>query len=272
MLDCDLPVACSAAFRIDVSPRSQLSLLKGLISSRQTRPKCEVIMCARIHSPRHRIKFLWTLVVLGTTAAGITVGTLRAQSSSASDVYRVEEDWLLVVGDPDVLANGPQVTSTISPVNMDTAYCAFDVNYRTQPDYTAGGLQIHSWDPEDLIAFSNSTHTAMLATSGETVTWTQSMTLRNGKILFQIKNGSSQTWGDFGIDPNGDSSDPLQLSVRTSLANLNSYSSDVSLQNSGISYASNLVNSLALVAVRWYDSDGKLIRQTTNQRFVYPQQ
>lgn len=212
-----------------------------------------------------------TYIAVGLSAL-ITAGTLAAQTAS-SDVYRVEEDWQLVVGDPEVDNNGPQVTCTISPADMNTAFCAFDINYHTQPDYQPGGLQIHTWDPTDPASVASAGQNGQMSTVGETVTWTQSMSLRDGTITFRILNGNSQTWGNFGGSNEGNDSDggEMSLSLPTSLPNLDQYSPQVSLDNSGVCFASNLVNSLTLVAVRYYDANGKLLYQITNPQNVHPQ-
>jgi hypothetical protein len=187
---------------------------------------------------------------------------LRAQTAGG-DVYRVEEDWQLVVNEPDTINNGPQVTCTISPADMGSAYCAFDINYHTQPDYDAGGLQLHTWDPNDPIAYANSSHPNMMQISGETVSWTLRLTLSNGQLYFRVMNGQSQTWGSF-----GGTGDGLHSSLTTALPNLNSYNPTVSLQNSGVCFASNQVVSLTLMAVRYYDVNHNLISQTTTPQAV----
>lgn len=192
------------------------------------------------------------------------VGAVNAQAPSP-DVYRVEEDWSLVLLMPDANLNGPQVTCVISPATVDDAYCAFDVNYHTQPDYSAGGLQMHVWDPNDPMLYCNFPESGMLRTAGENITWTQNMWLSGGVLSFQVTNGHSQTWGGFGGTGN------VLLSVNTSLANLNGYDSNVSLANSGVSFATNLVSSLTLEAVRWYDINGNLIQQNTTPQVVHPQ-
>lgn len=212
----------------------------------------------------------WKAVrALGALAVVIAAGSLAADTND-SDVYRVEEDWQLVVGDPDVLNNGPQVTCTISPADMKTAFCAFDINYHTQPDYQPGGLQIHTWDPVDPVAFANSSRTGVMSNSAETVTWTQAMTWSDSSITFQIVNGTSQTWGTFG-GVQGGASGELTLTLPTALSNLNRYSPQVSLDNSGVSFASNLVGSLTLRSVRWYDAKGNLLYQITDPQSVHPQ-
>lgn len=191
-------------------------------------------------------------------------GAVHAQAPGPN-VFRVEEDWSLVVLTPDVDVNGPQVTCVISPLTINDAYCAFDINYHTQPDYSAGGLQMHVWDPNSPMVTCNFPNTGLMKTPGETVTWTQNMWLAGGVLSFQVTNGNSQTWGSFG------GAGSVLLSVNTSLTDLNGYNSNVSLASSGVSFATNLVSSLTLEAVRWYDVNGNLIQQNTTPQVVHPQ-
>jgi len=196
----------------------------------------------------------------------VAAGGLSADNSP-SDVFYVEEDWQVVVGDPENNDNGPQITCTISPADMGTAYCAFDINYHTQPEYQAGGLQLHTWDPTDPIEYANSPHTGLMETSGEVLTWTTRMSWNNGSLNFRVVNGQSQTWGQF-----SHSGTHLSLDLPTGLQNLNSYSPNVSLDNSGVSFASNLVVSQTLMAVRWYDANHNLIQEVTTPQVVHPLQ
>jgi hypothetical protein len=208
----------------------------------------------------------WLPILAMMLVTGIlSASSLRAQTVGG-DVYRVEEDWQLVVNEPDTINNGPQVTCTISPANMGTAYCAFDINYHTQPDYDAGGLQLHTWDPNDPIAYANSNKHDMMQTSGETVSWTLRMTLSSGRLSFRVMNGQSQTWGSF-----GGTGDGLHLYLPTALPNLNTYDPTVSLQNSGVCFASNQVVSLTLMAVRYYDANHNLISQNNTPQSVQSQ-
>jgi hypothetical protein len=187
-----------------------------------------------------------------------------ARTATAADVARVEEDWQLVVNQPDANLNGPQVTCIISPVTVDVAYCAFDINYHTQAEYSPGGLQMHLWNPSQPIVTNNFPVGGVMQTAGETVTWTQTMSLDDGVLSFAVVNGQSATWGSF-----DNSSQPLLAT--TTASNLNNYDPNVSLTNSGVSFASNLVTSLTLTAVRWYDANGTLIAQNTTPQTVHPQ-
>jgi hypothetical protein len=191
------------------------------------------------------------------------MGTIPVDVQAASaPAVRVEEDWELVVNQPDTGNNGPQVTCTVSPLTMDLFYAAFDVNYRTQPDYSPGGLQLHTWDPNDPIMTQDLPASGMLATPGETITWTTRMYVRNGFLKFRVVNGQSQTWGAF--------ASPHSIAIPMQLADLSAYDPSVSVNNSGVSFASNLVVSLTLKAVRWYDASGNLIQQVTDPQVVYP--
>jgi len=230
-------------------------------------------MSSNIKIYRHRFGILGGALALAAIAAVVTGDSLKAQGSG-SDVFRIEEDWELVVGDPESAIDGPQVTCAISPLNMETAYCAFEINCYSQPQYQAGGLQVHTWDPVDPMEYSNSAKTGVMATPDETVTWTQTMTFdsNQNELRFQVINGQSQTWGSFGGNPVDGYSGHLVLSIRTGLSNLNGYDPNVSITNSGVSFGGNLVVSMTLKAVRYYDANGKLISQITTPQVVHPLQ
>lgn len=210
----------------------------------------------------NRFRRSYFLAALGGLA--IALGTARASAQTPTGVARVEEDWQLAIDQPDINNDGPQVTCVISPQTVDAVYAAFDINFHSQPDYQAGGLQMHVWDPNDPIKTYNFPATGVIQQTNETVTWTQRMSLAGGVLVFQVLNGNSQTWGSFG----GSSS---WIAVNTSLSDLDGYDSNESLDNSGVSYAGNRVQSLTLVAVRWYDSHGNLLQQNTTPQTVHPQ-
>ena len=76
------------------------------------------------------------------------------------------------------------------------------------------------------------------------------MTVDNGALTFEVINGESDTWGQFG---GGD----LTFSVPTSLNKLNGYQPAVSIGESQVSYAENRVTSLVLTKLRWVKAKGQ---------------
>jgi hypothetical protein len=122
-------------------------------------------------------------------------------------------------------------------------------------------LQVQVLSDKDVLSTS-SLGTALFATTNETVTWTQRMSLGGGKITYDIENGQSTTWGQFGQD-----GQDLAVSFDTTLSDLGRYSPDISASNSGVSWQSNLVTSMTLVQVRYY-SGGQLVATDTTPRSI----
>src|SRR5262249_25694473 len=66
---------------------------------------------------------------------------------------QIQEDWQLVIGTPDVIGVGPQITTSMSPVSDNsTPFAAFDLNYREYPDFQAGGMQIQVWSGPNVLS------------------------------------------------------------------------------------------------------------------------
>ena len=86
------------------------------------------------------------------------------------------------------------------------------------------------------------------------------MIVGGGKITYDIENGQSTTWGQFG---QGDGN--LSVSFNTTRNDLDRYSPETSAVKSGVSWQSNLVTSMTLVRVRYY-SGGQLIATDTTPR------
>jgi hypothetical protein len=63
----------------------------------------------------------------------------------------------------------------------------------------------------------------------------------------------------------------LPAKVKTLAKRIRQHWSEVSLDNSGVPYASNRVTSLTLKAVRWYSASGVLLQQNTTPQAVHPQ-
>jgi len=202
-------------------------------------------------------KWWKVLMVLGGVG-----GLMWAAQPAAGDddfkVVRVEEDWELVVSAPDLEHAGPQITCVISPTaQLDGVYSVLEINQQTLPEYAPGGLQLQLWEGETPLSDGHFPNCALLAYPGETITWTQCMQLRDGLLQFEVLNGRSLSWGDFG------GQGYLKTTVQSSLEDLNAYQPQVSVANSGVPYGGNRVESLVLKRVRYYTADGRVFEDST---------
>jgi len=199
-------------------------------------------------------------------ACGVFVAfCLSASLTRAQDLVHVEEDWQLVVGEPDSNTAGPQIACTMSPFgDINGLYFTHEVNHQSMPYWAPGGLTIHQWSGESVVQSMNRSNRAVMQTPGETVTWTQVLDVQGGWLTFQVKNGHSTTWGNFG------NSNHFKLWTTSGPSDLNSYTPDVSAGRSGVAFASNRVQSLKILRVRGTLSDGTTATDTT-VRVVYEQ-
>jgi hypothetical protein len=175
----------------------------------------------------------------------------------------IEEDWQVVLGTPDPVGVGPQLTTCMSPASDgSTSYFALNLNYCDSPSFQAGGIQVKVCSGQN-VPSSNTTGSGVFQTTGETITWTQRMHLTSeNTIRFSIRNGQSTTWGAFGRDQGLN-----PVSFNTSLTSLGAYDADTSVAKSGAGWESNLVSQMTLVQVRYYNS-GQLIATDTTPRNV----
>lgn len=195
---------------------------------------------------------VWILPLVALSTLSGLVSQAWAESSR---VVRVEEHWELRVADPDSGVSAPQVTMLMAPVaTFDGLHFLVTLNHATAPEYTLGGIQVQAWNGEQLLN-SQSVHDGeSLDQSEEVVTWVQRMTIQNGQVAFQVREGSSESWGSFG-------GDGLTLSASTTLTGLNSYRPGTSLSESQVGYAENRVYSLTLTKLVWETEDGTVHEQ-----------
>lgn len=169
--------------------------------------------------------------------AVLFVGTATAEDDR---VVQVEEHWEMKVREPDPVSVAPQVTNAFAPncTCHDTGfYAAFSLNHRVDEagdDFAAGGLQLQMWDGDTLLGQKSSERHNVLATPGEVISWKQILNLKeDGTLSVAIRDGRSETWGQFG--------NSLTLSVSTTLHCLSSYNPEDSINNSGAVFADNQV-------------------------------
>jgi hypothetical protein len=206
------------------------------------------------------------IFALAALAIGFPIWVVNAQNPPPPPLPdQIQEDWVLVIGTPNTLENGPQITTTMSPTgsNVPDSFVAFDLNYREYPDYTAGGMSVQVWSGEDLLAVT-SHGSRLLNTPGETISWTQQMSLSGGTITYSILNGVSTTW------PGMRNAENLRVNYATSLSALDGYSPDVSVGNSSATWESNRVTSMCLTQVRYYSGGYLILTDQTPRYCVLP--
>jgi hypothetical protein len=200
---------------------------------------------------------------VGSAALGLTAGVLFLAFSAGSPapaagaaglfgepVIQVQEDWMLVLNQPDGDVDSPQFHTIMSPYNdVDSFYAQVLWNYRETPDFTSGGVQLQSYEGDTLIR-RKSMEYGQLSTTAEAVTWTQSLSTDGVALTFDVINGQSTTWGAFGKD--------MRISSDANLSDLSGYSPEASAQESCVTYGGNRVNSLVITQVRYYGESGLL--------------
>ncbi|WP_166828537.1 hypothetical protein [Thalassoroseus pseudoceratinae] len=205
------------------------------------------------------------LVFAGCIAALCISSPLWAQDAPQPDVFLIEEDWELKIGVPDPALEAPQITATISPRgNLNGIHSVLELNNATLDEYASGGIQLQSWIGEFDGNIRNFPKFQLLSTPDETITWTMQMK-HNGdhEVKFEVLNGRSTTWGNFG------GQGFLKFNASTVLHDLNQYDPDVSVANSRIGYASHRVKLFCLSEIRYYDASGQLIKTDTTDRCIH---
>lgn len=179
-----------------------------------------------------------------------------------SEIYRVEEDWELVLNEPDRDNVSPQITFFMSPcVNADDCYFQLQMNYAAEDGFSSGGFHVAAVDHEQFVDEARSSTQTVLSKDGDTVRWTNVMAVINSsRVMFAIKNGHGHDWGDFG------GPDYLVELKGHPTVDLSEYHPDQSLGSVDIGFGANRVASLTLVEVRAYYPDGRIVTVAVNQQ------
>jgi hypothetical protein len=190
----------------------------------------------------------FSTVILGAGACVPVFG-------QSSQVISIEEQWELQVSQPDSERSAPQITMVMSPTaNLDGSHFLVTLNHASEPDFESGGVHVQHYDGTDLVASRTEDRDEVLIHEGETIRWSQRLTLRDGTLTFAVLNGESQSWNRFG-------GYDLSVSVPYSAPSLNTYRPAVSLTESQVNYAENRVVSLVLKKLVWTTADGQVHEQ-----------
>ncbi len=190
------------------------------------------------------------LALSSVTPAPAQFDGVAAAPFFTEPVLRIEEDWALVLNEPDGNVDSPQFHTVMSPYDDSEMFFAQVLwNYREVPDFIPGGVQLQSYYGDKLIQ-RRSMEYGQLSTAAETITWTQSLSTDGALLSFEVNNGQSTTWGSFGRD--------MRIDDDAGLKSLEGYSTDVTVRESGVTYGSNRVDSMSITQVRYYGASGLL--------------
>jgi hypothetical protein len=201
----------------------------------------------------------------GWVAGLVSSMTILAPAVWAQDpIIRVEEDWALLLNEPDNGVVAPQFHTVMSPVcNLDAHYALVTWNYRVdysyEGEFAPGGLQLQAWNGEDRLR-RVSIGEAELSKAPEFITWTQRLDTNGVQLNFEIFEGEGASWGWFG--------DEMRITSEAAYPNLDEYCTDTSAGNSWITFGSNRVDGLAIMQVRRYSANG-LVSVDSTPRIVF---
>lgn len=205
--------------------------------------------------PRRSLRLAASLFI------AVTSPTFALAQSTAID--RIEEDWELVIGEPDPNVEAPQVINILSPNGTTLGnYFLLELNHGTQPEYILGGRQLQHWFGESFRSQVTASAPGVLCIADESIRYTLALSLNDGALKCQVRNGQSVSWGEFG----GTSSD--RLTVGASINSLNWYRTETSLSGAKIGFGSYRVSRFRLVEVRKY-SDNQLVSRDTTSHVVF---
>jgi hypothetical protein len=199
----------------------------------------------------------------GLLFGALAIAFTAAAQDAAVPYDRIEEDWEIVVTEPDPDTHAPQLINVMSPTgDLSEDYGVLELNHCTQPEYVEGGLQLQFWSDEEYQLNYTPQPSLLLAIPAETIRYTVAMSIENGHLKFRVKNGSSTSWGNFG-------NDSFVVSRPARRPNLSNYSTAVSTSKSRVAFAAHRVEKFSLKRVRYYFNN-ELVKTDETVRQVHP--
>jgi hypothetical protein len=210
------------------------------------------------------LTLLVATMALAQDEGGVGTGDGGGSASVPSGVYRIEEDWVVDVGEPSPETDSPQLTLVFGPADPDSStHAVFEINHSTQPSFQEGGMQLQCWYGDWLVGYRNQHHPAELYVNNETLTFTSATDLKAGKLTMEVLNGQSASFGGFGGEVY------LRISLNSWRENLDGFDSEFSIRHSKCGWGANRVKKFSRKAIRYYDSDGDLIQEDKTERIIH---
>lgn len=191
----------------------------------------------------------------------VTLASVPTCFSANSTIYKIEEDWEMVINDPDPANHSPQVTFFTSPsANLDDVYFQLQMNYAADAGFSAGGFHVAAVQDDQIQDEARSDTRRILATDGDHIRWTSVMTMIENRALYAVTDGQGTEWGTFG------GPGYLVKMMSSPVWDLAEYHPQNSLDNVDIGFGANRVQSITLLRVRAYYTDGRVVTIPVNRQ------
>lgn len=201
-------------------------------------------------------------VPLGALALAL-LGTLTAPDQLIGQVTYIEEDWEIQIGTPDPDGEAPQIITAMSSTNrLEDVHSILEMNHSTLPNYQAGGMSLQIWSSGTNLDYMVHPHKDKLDVENEVLTYTMTMKISDGKIRFEVKNGTASSWGAYGIGG-------FHRTVTYPHSEFTLYSPETSVKFSKVGYAKHRVKKFFMKECRTYDANGNLLSRDTTDRIVH---
>ncbi|WP_372721502.1 hypothetical protein [Novipirellula sp.] len=192
----------------------------------------------------------------------LTLAVAPAADCSAEDVaiFKIEEDWEMVLNEPDPINHSPQVTFFTTPTDDPSRYFQLQLNHAVDAQFSGGGFHVAAVENDHILDEARSETRVALSSDGDHVRWTSILATVEDQTLFAIKNGHASQWGDFGgpdflVRMNSDAS-----------LGLSQYHPQKSLDAVDIGFGANRVASITLLEVRVFYVDGTVVPVPVNRQ------
>ncbi len=212
---------------------------------------------------RDAVRRLLGAASIGPFALSLLGHLPTALADATGNTMRVEEDWYVKIGTPDPDYDTPQITTVIAPGwTLAGKYAVFDLNCATQPGFSSGGVQLQLWSNDAIVQTCSNTNWSSIHFVDEEIRYTSVMSIVDDNLVFEIINGTSQSWETFG---NGE----LKLQIGTWRNHLNEYDPEYSTSNSRIGFSSHRVRNFTLERIRYYSANGDLKSSDDTPRVLH---
>jgi hypothetical protein len=198
--------------------------------------------------------------VVGGIVLALVSTALPVCSAANPTIWKIEEDWEMVINEPDSAIYSPQVTFFTSPSALDETYFQLQMNYAADAEFSGGGFHVASVQNEAILDEARSETRSILATDGDHIRWTSVMAVIQDKALFAVRDGLGTEWGNFG------GPEYLVRMTPSPVLDLSGYNPQQSLDTVDIGFGANRVQSITLLQVRCFYDDGQMVTVPVNRQ------